>query len=341
MEHFNNKTVLITGGTGSFGSTLLSKLFSLETTRVKVFSRDEKKQFDLRKQYGGNNTEFIVGDIRDEKCVSTAVKGVDYIFHAAALKQVPSCEFFPMEAVKTNILGTNNLLHCASQQGVSAVVCLSTDKAVYPINAMGVSKAMMEKVAQSYGRSNNPGDTRVCITRYGNVIGSRGSVIPEFIKRAKKGMPLLLTDPNMTRFLMSLDESVDLVLEGLVNGKSGDLFIKKAPACTIEDLGKAINNITGNKAGIEVMGARHGEKLYESLLTKEELVNGVDLGDYYSVPLDTRDQNYEKYFSEGQTASIPAEDYNSHNTYRLDVSDVEKLITTNRETASLLTGEYL
>ena len=339
MSFLENKTVLITGGTGSFGSTVLSKFTTLGASKIKVFSRDEKKQFDLRKKYLNSDIEFIIGDVRDEKAVNNVTMNVDYIFHAAALKQVPSCEFFPLEAVKTNVLGTNNVVSAAIQNGVEAIVCLSTDKAVYPINAMGISKAMMEKTAQSFARFEQNNSTKICVTRYGNVISSRGSVIPEFISRGKQGKPLLVTDPKMSRFLMSLDDSVDLVLHGLQHGETGDLFVRKAPACTIGDLAEAVNNITENTAGVELIGSRHGEKKYESLLTKEELSSSSDMGNYFRVKLDSRDQNYDVYFDKGDTKPVLEEDYNSHNTTRLSVKEIEALLLKNPETLYFLRND--
>lgn len=323
---FNGKTLLITGGTGSFGNAVLDRFLDTGGGEIRIFSRDEKKQDDMRKRYNNDRIKFYIGDVRDISSVRNAMHGVDYIFHAAALKQVPSCEFFPLEAVKTNILGTENVLTAAVDEGVKRVVCLSTDKAAYPINAMGISKAMMEKVI--IAKSRTVKDTVIACTRYGNVMCSRGSVIPLFIDQIKQGRPLTVTNPDMTRFLMSLDEAVELVLYAFSNADHGDLFIQKAPACTIGVLAQAIGEMFGAAGDVKRIGTRHGEKLYETLATTEEIVKGVDEGDYYRVPADRRDLNYEKYFEDGSPDLDSVEPYTSHNTRRLDVAEVkEKLLT--------------
>lgn len=336
---FKDKRILITGGTGSFGSTVLRKFDELGAGAIRVLSRDEKKQFDLRTELQSPSIEFIVGDVRDRDVVNVATRGVDYVFHAAALKQVPSCEFFPMEAVKTNVVGTHNILQACTQNKVRSVVVLSTDKAVYPINAMGMSKALMEKTAQSFARFEAYSGTRVCVTRYGNVVGSRGSVIPHFIKLAKAGQKLPVTNPEMSRFLMSLEDSVDLVLKGLFEASSGDIFVKKAPACKIGQLANVINQIVCNKAGVKLIGPRHGEKLYESLLTKEELSISEDLHGYYKVGIDARDQNYEGFFTSGHQHRQVDEDYNSHNTYQMSDDELANFLICNKEIAYYLKGK--
>ncbi len=321
-----DKTLLITGGTGSFGNAVLQRfLYTDHFMEIRIFSRDEKKQDDMRNQLKSPKLRFYIGDVRDYDSVELATRGVDYIFHAAALKQVPSCEFFPMQAVKTNVEGTQNVIRAAALNGVKKVICLSTDKAAYPINAMGISKAMMEKVAIAEAR--NLKDTTVCLTRYGNVMASRGSVIPLFINQIQKGLPLTITDPNMTRFLMSLDDAVDLVLFAFENGNSGDLFVNKAPAATIRDLAQAIIELANTDNEIKVIGTRHGEKLYETLCTREEMLKAEDMGDFYRVPADNRDLNYAMYFSEGEQDVAKIEDYHSHNTEQLDVEGVKKLIS--------------
>ena len=318
--------LLITGGTGSFGNAVLQRFLLTEHfNEIRIFSRDEKKQDDMRNQIKNPKLKFFIGDVRDYDSIEPATRGVDYIFHAAALKQVPSCEFFPMEAVKTNVYGTQNLIRAAGQNGVKKVICLSTDKAAYPINAMGISKAMMEKVA--IAESRNLQNTTVCLTRYGNVMASRGSVIPLFINQIKSGLPLTITDPNMTRFLMSLNDAVDLVLFAFENGNQGDLFVNKAPAATIGDLAKAIKDLAKVDNEINIIGTRHGEKLYETLCTREEMVKAEDMGDFYRIPADNRDLNYSMYFSEGEKNIATIEDYHSHNTERLDVEGVIKLIS--------------
>ena len=322
----NNKTLLITGGTGSFGNAFLSKAIQIEKfEEIRIFSRDEKKQDDLRNKLQNSKIKFYIGDVRDVNSVRNVIKGVDYIFHAAALKQVPSCEFFPLEAVKTNILGTENVLTCAAEEGVKKAVILSTDKAAYPINAMGMSKALMEKVMIAQSRNLNSEKTVFCGTRYGNVMASRGSVIPLFIDQIKRGKSLTITQPEMTRFMMTLDHAVELVLYAFEHGKQGDLFVQKSPAATIETLAQALKELFNSLAPIETLGIRHGEKMYETLVTAEEMHNAQDLVDYYRVRADNRDLNYKIYFSEGQKSTIKAE-YNSNNTKRLDVNEMKKLL---------------
>lgn len=322
-----DKVLLITGGTGSFGNAVLRRFLNTETFKeIRIFSRDEKKQDDLRKELNNDKVKFYIGDVRDPLSVNYAVKGVDYIFHAAALKQVPSCEFFPMEAVKTNVIGTENVLNAAEKYEVKNVVVLSTDKAAYPINAMGISKAMMEKVAIAKSRNLDDSKTIVCVTRYGNVMASRGSVIPLFLQQIKEGKPLSITDPNMTRFMMTLDDAVDLVWYAFENGKQGDLFVQKSPAATIETLAKAILELRNATNEIRIIGTRHGEKLYETLVNKEDMTKAQDLGTYFRIPADNRDLNYEKYFSEGDTHIQELEDYHSHNTVRLDVEGMKMLL---------------
>ena len=321
-----NKTLLITGGTGSFGNAVLQRFLHTEHFKeIRIFSRDEKKQDDMRNQLKNPKLKFFIGDVRDYDSVEPATRGVDYIFHAAALKQVPSCEFFPMQAVKTNVEGTQNVIKAAGYNKVKKVICLSTDKAAYPINAMGISKAMMEKVA--IAESRNLQSTTVCLTRYGNVMASRGSVIPLFIDQIKSGLPLTITDPNMTRFLMSLNDAVDLVLFAFENGKQGDLFVNKAPAATIGDLAKAIIDLAKVDNKITMIGTRHGEKLYETLCTREEMVKAEDMGNFYRIPADNRDLNYSMFFSEGEKNIATIEDYHSHNTERLNVEGVKNLIS--------------
>ncbi len=330
---FKDKTLLITGGTGSFGNTVLRHFLQSDIGEIRIFSRDEKKQDDMRHDYQqmfpelSSKLRFYIGDVREPASLRSAVRGVDYIFHAAALKQVPSCEFFPMEAVRTNIIGTDNLLTAAIDAGVKRVVCLSTDKAAYPINAMGMSKAMMEKVIGAKARTVRAEETTICCTRYGNVMASRGSVIPLFIEQIKAGKPITITDPDMTRFLMSLDEAVDLVGFAFEHANPGDLFVQKAPASTIGDLAKAVQQIFGD-TGTRIIGTRHGEKLYETLLTREERVRSEDMGDYYRVCADGRDLNYDKYFVNGKVHTQADEDYTSHNTTRLNVEQVvQRLLT--------------
>ncbi len=322
----HNKVLLITGGTGSFGNAVLQRFLVTDHFKeIRIFSRDEKKQDDMRIQLKNPKLKFFIGDVRDYDSVEPATRGVDYIFHAAALKQVPSCEFFPMQAVKTNVEGTQNVIRAAGFNGVKKVICLSTDKAAYPINAMGISKAMMEKVA--IAESRNLQNTIVCLTRYGNVMASRGSVIPLFINQIKNRLPLTITDPNMTRFLMSLNDAVDLVLFAFENGNQGDLFVNKAPAATVGDLAKAIKELAKVENEINIIGTRHGEKLYETLCTREEMVKAEDMGDFYRVPADNRDLNYSMYFSEGEKNLAEIEDYHSHNTERLNVEGVKNLIS--------------
>lgn len=317
--------LLITGGTGSFGSAVL-KRFLLEDKfdEIRIFSRDEKKQEDMRIQLKNNKLKFYIGDVRDRDSLDRAMIGVDFVFHAAALKQVPSCEFFPLEATKTNVFGTQNVIDSAAKYGVKKVICLSTDKAAYPINAMGISKALMEKVAIASARELTT--TTVCLTRYGNVMASRGSVIPLFVNQINQGFPITITDPNMTRFFMSLDEAVELVLFAFEHGRAGDLFVNKAPAGTIGDLAEALQRICNKRVDIRIIGTRHGEKLYETLCTREEMIKAEDMGDFYRVPADNRDLNYAQYFSEGEETLSREQDYNSHNTEQLDVAGMEKLL---------------
>lgn len=320
-----NKTLLITGGTGSFGTAVLNRfLYTDHFKEIRIFSRDEKKQDDMRNLYNNDKIKFYIGDVRDYNSVEPSMRGVDYVFHAAALKQVPSCEFFPMQAVKTNVEGTQNVIRAAAYNKVKKVICLSTDKAAYPINAMGISKAMMEKVAVAESRSLT--ETVVCLTRYGNVMASRGSVIPLFLNQIEKGEPITITDPTMTRFLMSLDEAVELVLFAFEHGNPGDLFVNKAPASTIGDLAKAILELKNVQHPVKIIGTRHGEKLYETLCTREEMIKAEDMGDFYRIPADNRDLNYAKYFSEGHEILPEVEDYNSHNTERQDIQGVKILL---------------
>lgn len=323
---FKNKILLITGGTGSFGNAVLKRFLNTDIKEIRIFSRDEKKQDDMRQLYNNPKIKFYIGNVRDERSVDTVMQGVDYLFHAAALKQVPSCEFFPMEAVRTNVIGAENVLDAAIANHVGKVIVLSTDKAVYPINAMGMSKALMEKVMIARSRNLDGSGTVLCGTRYGNVIGSRSSVIPLFVSQVMANEPLTITDPDMTRFLMSLDESVDLVIYTFSKGNPGDIFVQKAPASTILDLAKAIIDLFNSKSKIKIIGTRHGEKLYETLLSREEMVSAIDMGDYYRVPADNRDLNYNKFFVEGRVETSSQEDYNSHNTKRLDISGVKQLL---------------
>ena len=335
MENlFSGKTLLITGGTGSFGNAVLNRFLQTDIGEIRIFSRDEKKQDDMRHEFQARMPEaagkikFFIGDVRDLASVKNAMHGVDYIFHAAALKQVPSCEFFPLEAVKTNVIGTDNVLTAAIEAGVKAVICLSTDKAAYPVNAMGTSKAMMEKVIVAKSRTVAPEKTKICCTRYGNVMCSRGSVIPLWIDQIKAGNPITITEPSMTRFIMSLEEAVDLVLFAFRNGVSGDILVQKAPACTIETLAKAVTGLFAPGHEIKVIGIRHGEKMYETLLTNEECANALDLGNFYRVPSDKRDLNYDKYFREGNVERNVLTEFNSNNTRLLDVAEVqEKLLS--------------
>lgn len=321
---FKNKVLMITGGTGSFGNAVLNRFLETEIKEIRIFSRDEKKQDDMRKKYNNDKIKFYIGDVRDIQSIRNAIHGVDYIFHAAALKQVPSCEFFPLEAVKTNVIGTDNVLTAAIDEGVKKVICLSTDKAAYPVNAMGTSKAMMEKVFVAKSRTVSPEKTVICGTRYGNVMCSRGSVIPLFIEQIKSGKPLTITEPKMTRYIMSLDEAVELVLFAFENAESGDIMVQKAPACTIEDLAKAVKEIFNADNEIKIIGIRHGEKMYETLLTNEECAHAIDMGNFYRVPCDKRDLNYEKYFSKGNEKRNVLKEYNSKNTQILNVNQVKK-----------------
>lgn len=324
---FKNKRLLITGGTGSFGNAVLRRFLGSDIKEIRIFSRDEKKQDDMRKAFNSEKLKFYIGDVRDAQSISMAMRGVDYVFHAAALKQVPSCEFYPLEAVKTNVLGTENVLESAIFHGVSRVVCLSTDKAVYPINAMGISKAMMEKVIVAKSRNLEGSNTVICGTRYGNVMASRGSVIPLFIRQIIEGTPLTITDPSMTRFMMTLDDAVDLVLHAFEHGTNGDIFVQKAPAATIEVLTQAIlDMIKKPEHHVNVIGTRHGEKLFEALCSREEMFVAQDQGNYYRIPADNRDLNYSKYFEEGEKDLSKVEDYNSHNTERLDVDGMKTLL---------------
>lgn len=331
MGHFTNKTLLITGGTGSFGNAVLNRFLQTDIGEIRIFSRDEKKQDDMRHEFQAKMPEvadkisFYIGDVRDLQSVKNAMHGVDYIFHAAALKQVPSCEFFPMEAVRTNIIGTDNVLTAAIDEGVECVICLSTDKAAYPVNAMGTSKAMEEKVAVA--RSRNSGKTKICCTRYGNVMCSRGSVIPLWIDQIRAGNPITLTEPTMTRFIMSLDEAVDLVLFAFEHGENGDILVQKAPACTIQTQAEAVCELFGgNKEDIKIIGIRHGEKMYETLLTNEECEHAVDMGNFYRVPADKRGLNYDKYFTQGDADRNPLTEFNSNNTQHLTVEETKAKI---------------
>ena len=334
---FTDKTLLITGGTGSFGNAILRRFLTTDIREIRIFSRDELKQDDMRKFYNNNKLKFYIGDVRDTNSINDAMNGVDYVFHAAALKQVPSCEFYPMQAVKTNVVGTENVLNAAISAGVQKVIALSTDKAVYPINAMGVSKAMMERVVVAKGRCGS--GTMIACTRYGNVMASRGSVILLFINQIKNGKPITITDPQMTRFMMCLDQAVDLVLFAFENGESGDIFVQKAPAATIQMLAKSIAKILGKPSHeIKTIGTRHGEKLYETLLTKEEMVKAIDMDDYYRIPADNRDLNYNKFFEEGEKMITQAGEYHSHNTHRLDEDELTNLLLGLREIQDDLEG---
>ena len=323
---FKEKTLLITGGTGSFGNIVLKRFLATDVGEIRIFSRDEKKQEEMRMALNNSKLKFYIGDVRDYDSVYQAMKGVDYVFHAAALKQVPSCEFYPMEALRTNVLGSENVMEAAVARGISRVVMLSTDKAVYPINAMGISKAMMEKLMVAKARMQNEGETVLCATRYGNVMASRGSVIPLFVSQLKEGKDLTVTDPNMTRFLMSLDDSVDLVLYAFEHGKQGDIFVQKAPAATVADLAEALKRILKRNNPVKIIGTRHGEKLYESLISREEMAKAIDLGGYYRIPADNRDLNYSIFFNAGEERISDFDDYTSHNTKRLTVEQVESLL---------------
>lgn len=323
---FDNKILMITGGTGSFGNTVLKRFLNTSVKEIRVFSRDEKKQEDMRIALSNDKVKFYIGDVRDYQSVSEAMVGVDYIFHAAALKQVPSCEFYPMEAVKTNVIGTENVLSAAIANGVKRVVVLSTDKAVYPINAMGISKAMAEKLMVAKSRMIPQQGPVICATRYGNVMASRGSVIPLFVDQLKAGNELTVTDPNMTRFLMSLEDSVDLVLHAFENAQQGDIFVQKAPASTVQELAEALRQLFKRENPVKVIGTRHGEKLYESLISREEMAKADDMGRYYRIPADNRDLNYKKYFVEGEQHISELDDYTSHNTERLDIEGIKALL---------------
>lgn len=325
-EMFKDKVLLITGGTGSFGNAVLQRFLESSLREIRIFSRDEKKQEDMRIALKSDRVKFHIGDVRNYDSIYDALNGVDYVFHAAALKQVPSCEFYPLEAVRTNVLGTENVLRAAIERGVKRVVVLSTDKAVYPINAMGMSKALMEKVTIAKSRVCDPEKTILCATRYGNVMGSRGSVIPLFISQLQAGKPLTITDPNMTRFLMSLEDSVDLVLYAFKNANPGDIFVQKSPASTVGDLATALKELLKSDSAVKIIGTRHGEKLYESLVSREEMARAEEIENYYRIPADNRDLNYDKYFSEGQTEIASIEDYTSHNTYRLDVAGTKEVL---------------
>jgi UDP-glucose 4-epimerase len=325
-DMFKDKILMITGGTGSFGNTVLRRFLSTDVKEIRIFSRDEKKQEEMRIALNHPKLKFHIGDVRDYDSIHQVMKGVDYVFHAAALKQVPSCEFYPLEAIRTNVLGSENVMNAAIARGVKRLVMLSTDKAVYPINAMGISKAMMEKFMVAKARMQNDGETVICATRYGNVMASRGSVIPLFVEQLKNNQPLTITDPNMTRFLMSLEDSVDLVLHAFEYGEQGDIFVQKAPASTVDDLANALKELFRKDNQVRVIGTRHGEKLYESLISREEMVKAEDMGAYYRIPADNRDLNYAQYFSEGEEKISHQEDYTSHNTERLSVDQVKKLL---------------
>jgi len=333
-----NKTLLITGGTGSFGNAVLKKFLDSELKEIRIFSRDESKQDDMRRHYNNSKIKFYIGDVREYQSILNAARGVDFIFHAAALKQVPSCEFHPLEATKTNVIGTENVLEAAIISGVQRVICLSTDKAVYPINAMGISKALMEKVAIS--KSKNSDSTVICVTRYGNVMGSRGSVIPLFINQIRSGKTLTLTDPNMTRFMMTLENAVELVLYAFSKGRPGDIFVQKSPATTIDILAHAITDLMGvPDHKVDIIGTRHGEKLFEALLSREEMASAEDMGDYFRIPADLRDLNYAKFYDEGEEKISLSEDYNSHNTDRLDINGMKLLLMKNSFIKAVLRGE--
>lgn len=329
---FKNKTLLITGGTGSFGNAVLRRFLDTDIKEIRIFSRDEKKQDDMRKQYNNPKVKFYLGDVRDSNSIKDAMRSVDFVFHAAALKQVPSCEFYPMQAVKTNVIGTENVLYEAISAKVKKVIVLSTDKAVYPINAMGISKAMMERVAVAKSRNFSDEDIMIACTRYGNVMASRGSVIPLFIDQIRKGQEITITDPAMTRFMMSLDQAVELVLFAFTNGSSGDIFVQKSPAATIELLTNTLKNMLKKPAHkVSIIGTRHGEKLYETLLTKEEMVKAEDMGDYYRIPADIRDLNYGKFFEEGEEVVTQAHEYHSHNTHQLNEDELKQMLLELRE----------
>lgn len=326
LEMFDNKILMITGGTGSFGQTVLNRFLATDVREIRIFSRDEKKQEEMRIALNHPKLKFHIGDVREYDSVMRAMKGVDYVFHAAALKQVPSCEFYPMEAVRTNVLGTENVMNAATACGVRRVVVLSTDKAVYPINAMGISKAMAEKLMVAKARTQSENETILCATRYGNVMASRGSVIPLFVSQIRAAKPLTITDPNMTRFLMSLEDSVDLVLYAFEHGQQGDLFVQKAPSSTVADLAQALKEMFRSDVSVRIIGTRHGEKLYESLISREEMAKAQDMGAYYRIPADNRDLNYAQYFSEGEEKLSHLDDYTSHNTHRLNVEEIKQLL---------------
>ncbi len=328
MSVFKDKVLLITGGTGSFGNAVLKKYMESDIGEIRIFSRDEKKQDDMRHKYKSNKIRYYIGDVRDYSSISNALAGVDYVFHAAALKQVPSCEFYPIEAVKTNVLGAENVLEASIQNKVKRVIFLSTDKAVYPINAMGMSKALMEKLMVAKSRIVHNSDTILCATRYGNVMASRGSVIPLFIDQIKSGGPITLTDPQMTRFLMHLDEAVELVMYAFKHGEQGDIFVKKAPASTIEDISTAMIELSGKNVKLKIIGTRHGEKLFETLVNREEMARSEELDDYFRIPADTRDLNYKKYFTQGEEKISREHDYTSHNTKRLNTDEIKNLLLT-------------
>lgn len=337
---FADRTLLITGGTGSFGHAVLKRFLKTDVKEIRIFSRDEKKQEDMRLAFNNTKLKFYIGDVRDYDSIHEAMKGVNYVFHAAALKQVPSCEFYPMQAVRTNVLGAENAMNAAIANNVERIILLSTDKAVYPVNAMGLSKAMMEKLMISKARMRSADETVLCATRYGNVMGSRGSVIPLFITQLLEGKPLTVTDPTMTRFLMSLEDSVDLVLHAFAHARQGDIFVQKAPAATLAVLAESLQALFRQKNGIRIIGTRHGEKLYESLVSREELARAEDKGRYYRVPADTRDLNYAKFFVEGETEIAGFDDYTSHNTKRLDVDEVKKLLLKLDQVREYLNAQY-
>jgi UDP-glucose 4-epimerase len=338
---FNNKTLLITGGTGSFGNAVLRRFLSTDIKEIRIFSRDEKKQDDMRQFYKNPKVKYYLGNVRDKRSVDNAMRGVDYVFHAAALKQVPSCEFFPIEAVNTNVVGCQNVLDSASQHGVKKAIVLSTDKAVYPINAMGLSKALSEKIMVAKSRDNNGNGIIFCGTRYGNVMASRGSVIPLFVDQIKQGKPITLTEPSMTRYMMTLEDAVELVLFAFTNGKTGDIFVQKSPAATVETVAKALLELYKAKNEIRIIGIRHGEKIFETLVNREEMAKAEDLQDYYRIPADTRDLNYNKFFSEGESKIFETEEYTSHNTYRLNLEETKDLLLKLRVIREDVLGEKL
>lgn len=340
-NNFSNKTLLITGGTGSFGNAVLRRFLNTDIKEIRIFSRDEKKQDDMRQFYKNPKIKYYLGNVREKRSVDNAMRGVDYVFHAAALKQVPSCEFFPIEAVNTNVVGCQNVLDSASQHGVKKAIVLSTDKAVYPINAMGLSKALSEKIMVAKSRDNNGSEIIFCGTRYGNVMASRGSVIPLFIDQIKQGKPITLTEPSMTRYMMTLEDAVELVLFAFTNGKTGDIFVQKSPAATVETVAKALLELYKAKNEIRIIGIRHGEKIYETLVNREEMAKAEDLQDYYRIPADTRDLNYNKFFSEGESKIFETEEYTSHNTYRLNLEETKDLLLKLRVIREDVLGEKL